>query len=182
MLDHWGRVRDDFTENFKNDLSWLVTLRGTKVRDSLKNWGYIASDRCAVCDRKESIDHCFLNCRRSRTVWEHFAPLLSKLIKASFPINVLTIFFFRWTPGDRKLNRVTYFLIKTVLYAIWRFRNKSTFHNGTETHRAIIKYATQDFKSRIKLDHFRLPSERFLDIWGLPFLVSLRDDGLEFQI
>lgn len=94
MLDHWGRVRDDFTENFKNDLSWLVTLRGTKVRDSLKNWGYIASDRCAVCDRKESIDHCFLNCRRSRAVWEHFAPLLSKLIKASFPINILTIFFF----------------------------------------------------------------------------------------
>lgn len=182
MLDHWGRVRDDFTENFKNDLSWLVTLRGTKVRDSLKNWGYIASDRCAVCDRKESIDHCFLNCRRSRAVWEHFAPLLSKLIKASFPINILTIFFFRWTSSDRKLNRVAYFLIKTVLYAIWRFRNKSTFHNGTETHRAIIKYATQDFKSRIKLDHFRLPRERFFDIWGLPFLVSLRDNRLEFQI
>ena len=153
-----------------------------KVRDSLKNWGYIASDRCAFCERKETIDHCYLNCRRSRAVWEHFAPLLSKLIRASFPINVLTIFFFRWTSDDRKRNRIAYFLIKTVLCAIWRFRNKTTFHNGAETHRAVIKYALQDFKSRIKLDHFRLSRERFLDIWGLPFLVTLHDDRLQFHL
>ena len=29
MSDHWGRVRDGFTENFKNDLSWLIALRAT---------------------------------------------------------------------------------------------------------------------------------------------------------
>ena len=181
LMDHWGRVRDGFTENFKNDVSWLITFRASKVRDSLKNWGYIASDRCAVCDRKESIDHCFLNCGRSRSVWEHFAPLLSRLIRASFPINVLTVFFFRWTSDDRKSNRIAYFLIKTILHAIWRFRNKAVFHNGTETHRAVVKYVLQDFKGRIKLDYFRLSRERFLDIWGLPFIVSLRDDRLNFM-
>lgn len=180
-MDHWGRVRDGFTENFKNDVSWLITFRASKVRDSLKNWGYIASDRCAVCNRKESIDHCFLNCVRSRSVWEHFAPLLSRLIGASFPINVLTVFFFRWTSDDRKSNRIAYFLIKTILHAIWRFRNKAVFHNGTETHRAVVKYVLQDFKGRIKLDYFRLSRERFLDIWGLPFIVSLRDDRLNFM-
>ena len=95
LSDHWGRVRDGFTENFKNDLLWLIALRATKVRGSLKNWGYIASDRCAFCGRIETIDHCYLNCSRSRAVWMHFAPLLSGLIRASFPINVLTIFFFR---------------------------------------------------------------------------------------
>ena len=50
ILDHWGRVRDGFSENYKNDLSWLITLRATKVRDSLKNWGYIGSDHCAFCN------------------------------------------------------------------------------------------------------------------------------------
>ena len=44
MKDHWARVRDPLTENYKNDLLWLITLRGVNVRDSLKNWGYIASD------------------------------------------------------------------------------------------------------------------------------------------
>ena len=27
---HWSRVRDAFTENYKNDNLWLITLRGTK--------------------------------------------------------------------------------------------------------------------------------------------------------
>ena len=56
---HWQRVRDNFTENFKNDLAWLISLRAVKVRDSLRNWGYIDSSRCASCPRVETIDHCF---------------------------------------------------------------------------------------------------------------------------
>ena len=34
---HWPRVRDAFTENYKNDILWLITLRGTKACDSLFN-------------------------------------------------------------------------------------------------------------------------------------------------
>lgn len=34
---HWSRFRDAFTENHKNEIFWLITLRGTKVRDSLFN-------------------------------------------------------------------------------------------------------------------------------------------------
>ena len=41
--DHWSLVRDDFTENHKNDLLWLILLHGAKVRDSLKNRGVIDS-------------------------------------------------------------------------------------------------------------------------------------------
>ena len=61
--NHWSLVRDPFTENFKNDLSWLIILRAIKVRDSLHMWGYADSNVCAHCQRKETIDHCFLNCK-----------------------------------------------------------------------------------------------------------------------
>ena len=57
---HWSRVRDAFTENYKNDILSLITLRGTKVRDSLFNWGCISSPICASCNRRGTIDHCFL--------------------------------------------------------------------------------------------------------------------------
>ena len=30
-------MRDFFTENFKNDLAWLISLRAVKVRHSLRN-------------------------------------------------------------------------------------------------------------------------------------------------
>ena len=47
--DHWSLVRDPFTENFKNDVIWLIILLGVKVRDSLFNWGVISSSQCASC-------------------------------------------------------------------------------------------------------------------------------------
>ena len=146
MRDHWGRVRDPLTENYKNDLLWIITLKGVKVRDSLKNWGYIASDRCAYCNRKETIDHCFLNCPRTKGMWSHFVAPLSLLVGADFLANVPTVFFFRWSSNHRRKNAVAYFLVKTILYAIWTFRNKTTFHNGNESSRAIIRYALCDIR------------------------------------
>ena len=98
-------MRDDFTSNHKNDLAWLITLRGVKVRHSLRNWGYISSPRCASCSRIEMIDHCFLNCPRAKSVWLHSTPLLSAFCYhaplcltalpfsfTSFPVTSLRIF------------------------------------------------------------------------------------------
>ena len=81
---HWSLVRDGFCQNFKNDLLWLIILRAVKVRDSMKNWGYINSDRCASCPRKETIDHCFLNCPRVKSVSTNFTPILSSLVGVTF--------------------------------------------------------------------------------------------------
>ena len=46
---HWVLVRDPFTENYKNDVFWLIILRGVEVGDSLFNWGCISSGRSASC-------------------------------------------------------------------------------------------------------------------------------------
>ena len=91
---HWSLVRDDFCENFKNDLSWLITLRGVKVRNSLRNWGYIDSSLCASCPRQETIDHCFLFCPRVYRVWTHFSPFLSLILGCAFICNPSFVFFF----------------------------------------------------------------------------------------
>ena len=162
---HWSLVRDDFCENFKNDLLWLIVLRAVKVRDALKNWGYINSDCCASCSRKETIDHCFLNCSRVKAVWSHFSPLLSSLLGVTFLPNCISVFFFQWPRADAKSARLARFLIKTTLYGIWKFRNKATFHNGHEDSQAIIRYIKTDIRKRISLDHFRLSQSDFASAW-----------------
>lgn len=70
---HWQQIHDNLTENFKNDLAWLITLCAVKVRNSLLNWGYIDSSRCASCPLAEMIDQCILNCQRVRPVWLFFS-------------------------------------------------------------------------------------------------------------
>ena len=161
---HWSLVRDEFCENFKNDLLWLI-LRAVKVRDALKNWGFINSDCCASCSRKETIDHCFLNCSRVKAVWSHFSPFLSSLLGVTFLPNCISVFFFQWPRADAKSARLARFLIKTTLYGIWKFRNKATFHNGHEDSQAIIRYIKTDIRKRISLDHFRLSQSDFASAW-----------------
>ena len=193
--DHWSLVRDSFTENFKNDLLWLITLRAVKVRDSLKNWGYIASCVCAFCSRRETIDHCFLNCSRVKRVWAHFVPILTLVLGTQFVSNLLFVFFFLWPSVSSKRARIARFIVKSILYGIWTFRNKTTFHNGNEDHRAIIRYIilyyiiyyiiyyiTNDIQQRIILDHIRLSEDRFLRYWAVPSFCAIEDGVLQFDI
>ena len=90
---HWSLVRDPFTENFKNDIIWLITLRAVKIRDSLHVWGYIPTATCASWPRRETIDHCFLHCPRVRGIWARFTLILSVVLVSQFVVNLLTIFF-----------------------------------------------------------------------------------------
>ena len=167
---HWPSVWDPLTENFKNDIAWLITLRGTKNRDSLKSWRYIASDRCAYCHRKETIDHCFLNCSRVKRVWLAYSAILSALLKVPFVANVKSVFFYLWAQKGPTSNLRALYIIKTILYGIWTFRNKATFHNGTESPQAIVRYIKQDITTRLKVDFNRLSTDRFSKQWSHPQL------------
>lgn len=94
---HWKLVLDGFTENFKNDLLWLI-MRTVKVRDSLK-WGIINSDKCSSCPRKERIDHCFLNCVCVKPVWSYFSSAFSLLLGVSFILQLSVCLFFSIASG-----------------------------------------------------------------------------------
>ena len=114
----WGSVRDGFSENYKNDILWLIVLSAVKVCDSLKNWGYIDSDKCASCPRKETVDHCFLNCFRVKRVWSFFSPVLSSLLGFPFLLSCTRVLFFCWPPVSSKKAQLARFLIKTILYGV----------------------------------------------------------------
>ena len=94
LSEHWSLVRDNFMENHKKDLLWLILLHAVKVRDSLKNWGVIDSGVCACCPRLETIAHCFFNFARVKRVWDYFSPLLSSLLGIKFDVNIPSVFFF----------------------------------------------------------------------------------------
>ena len=177
---HWGLIRDSFTENYKNDLAWLITLRAVKVRHSLHTWGYIRSPRCALCARLETIDHCFLACRRVKLVWSRFVPMLSALLSAPFVPNCPFVFFYQFPVPERKCLRLLLYIIKSILCGIWKFRNKATFHNGGEDSRAIAKFIIADVKRRIQVDFHRFSQAKFNSIWVHPAVCKVCADKLVF--
>ena len=105
LSEPWSLLRDNFTENHKNDLLWLILLHVVKVRDSLKNWGVNGSGVCACRPRLEAIAHCFLNCARVKRVWDYFSPLPSSLLGIQFDVNIPSVFFFAWSSPCFKISR-----------------------------------------------------------------------------
>ena len=75
----WRKSRFKLIENKKNDLLWLLLHNAVRTWYNLKVWGCIDSDRCAVCFRIETNQHCFVDCFRAREVWNFFVPFLSRL-------------------------------------------------------------------------------------------------------
>ena len=142
--------------------------------------GYIASDHCGFCDLKETIDHCFLNCSRSKRVWASFAPTLSAVIGFTFVVNIVSVFFFGLALGSGKRFCIARFLIKSISFSIWVFRNRSTFHNGRDNAAAIIKFALHSIKGRVKLDFTRLSREQFRARWVSPAFCEIQSDNLVF--
>lgn len=112
-------------------------------------------------------------------MWAHFRPVLSALLGFDFLINVCTVFFFRFSCDTRKF-RIVSFVIKSVIYSVWTFGNKSTFHNGREEASALIKYALHSIKGRVKLDFHCFSREKFLRVWGEPRVCYIRNGTLFF--
>ena len=127
LTTFWQNIRDGLTENYKSDLSWLISLPAVTVRDTLNTWGYLASGQCFSRPRRETIEHCFLHCSRIKRVWSFFNAFLSRFLKSAFIPNVLHVFFFMWEPINAKHHRILLFIVKTILYAVALSLHSTTY-------------------------------------------------------
>ena len=93
----WRKSRLKFNENKKNELLRLILHRAVRVQYSLKSWGYIRTDRCAISGRIENIEHCFLACPRVVRVWNYFSALLSCLSDSTFVVSIPSVFYVWWS-------------------------------------------------------------------------------------
>ena len=149
-----------------SEVRWRAIHRVTKVRENLKTWGCnVTSDRCAVCGRVESIEHCFLECKRVKRAWGWVMSFVSKAAPRGFAIdcrNVLLCLFDRGRPVDR----VIVFVVETMLSVIWMFRNRATFDNAVCSHVDLIRKCMSDVRIRVAVDKWRMSDASFRQTWG----------------
>ena len=108
-------------------------------------------------------------------------PPLTSLLTSLLRPNCAFVFFYEFpTPHEKNLLLILY-LIKSILYGVWKFRNKAVFQNGRENSRAIIKYITASVKGRILIDKHRFSPNKFRSLWVYPAICHFRDnDNLLF--
>ena len=169
----WQKSRLKLHENKKN-LLWLILHCAVRVQYSLKTWGYIDNDKCAICGRVEKIEHCFLACSRVVRVWDYFSTFLSRLNDSTFVVSIPSVFF-PLSDDPSPSSPLSHFLIVTILYWLWTSRNMATFRNSTLGYQPIIGLIKNDVKARIRcafLDSVR-------NFWSLRFVFcSIDNDGI----
>ena len=174
----WRKSRFKLIENKKNDLLWLLLHNAVRTRCNLKAWGCIDSDRCAVCSRAETNQHCFVDCFRALEVWNFFAPLLSRLQSSPFIPSFKSILFPLANFPDSRLSVYHYFLA-SILFFIWQSRNLATFCNRILSSRNIVNLIVKDIRTRILGE----PINRVKEIWTVNNVIcSVNRDSIVFHL
>ena len=148
----WRKSRLKLIENKKNDLVWLLIHRAIRVRYALMSWGYINSDKCAVCNRSETIEHCVLKWPKIVKVWYHFSSLISTFLRSPFSVCPKSVYYpFSFVESSTGVCLSRY-LIAMILFWCWFACNRATFHNSNLDHDKIIKLIKNDIQIRIRGD------------------------------
>ena len=77
------------------------------------------------------------------------------------------VFSYQFPDLGQKNRRLLWYILKSILYAIWRFRNKAAFRKGREKSRGIIRYVSRDIRNRIESDRHRFFAR---SLWTHPAL------------
>ena len=173
----WRKARFKLVENKKNDLLLLILHDVVRTRCNLKPWGYIDSDRCAVCSRVETSQHCFLDCPRVLEMWNHFVPTLSRLQGSPFIPSFQAVVFPLANFAHSRLSVYHYFLA-TILFFVWQSRNLATFRNRVLSSCNIIGLVIKDIKTRILGE----PVGQVKEVWAVnKVLCSVNSDSVLFH-
>lgn len=174
----WRKSCLKLNDNKNNDLLWLIIHRAVKVQYALKSWGYISNDKCALCSRVETIEHCFLECNRVTRVWDFFTPILSRFLPSPFAVSPSSVFY-PLSNSPSSSCSLSNFVIVTVLYWVWNAWNLATFRNSCLTSQNIIDLIIKDIKLRIRC----ATSDAVRNFWSKQsILCSVENGAIVFSI
>jgi len=163
----WSTFLKSQTEPRVREIRWRAVHGVTMTRLKLWEWNCKGVNKgCAICNLPESIEHCFLECKRARRAWGWVVFLLKGISHSSFKIdydNILLCLFYKNSHKDQLM----VFVIETMLNSIWFFRNRANFDNNIVSFQYIIRKCKHDISNRILVDKQRLSRALFNTTWDI---------------
>jgi hypothetical protein len=86
--------------------------------------GWKGSDRCALCQKQETVDHIFFQCSLAYFVWSCLRQVFGR---NNIPSSVEEMFCCRIEVKPKRTSLFRLFLLAGMVWALWRNRNKMVF-------------------------------------------------------
>ena len=179
-----------FSTNQEHDVFFKVMHYVLKTGEYFSSWNSLHfSLDCSFCPGQlETAEHLFLNCYFAKEVWNWATPLFRKLLNDPDFVpslrSLIGLDFVESFPMSSQ--KLAYYFLKLILYAIWHFRNRKRFGKSVCTAQNAISLIEFGFKQTCskKFEFFRqkLKLSKFKKQWciGEAFCKVDRLDRLVF--
>ena len=127
----WKNTFYSYSWPENNNIFYFLLHNATRTNDHMYRWTnqkHLKSPKCKLCEKTENINHLYLECKRNKTIWNHFQKYYKNLTKKEYtPLqHILTISALSLPPKTKKLVLT---LTITILTHIWKTKNKLQFDN-----------------------------------------------------
>ena len=164
-----------FSMNQEHDVFFRVVHYVLKTGEYFSSWNrlHFCLDFSFCSGQLETLEHLFLNCVFAKEVWLWATPLFCKLLgRSNFAPASQTLLGLDFVEGfPMATQRLAFYFLKLILYAIWHFRKMKHFEKVDCTPRSATSLVEHNFRRACskKLEYWRgqLRLDKFRKHWAI---------------
>ena len=140
------------------------------------------NDKCPFCKKPENLKHVFIECPRTKPLWEYVSDLIGKITnKAAPPVTLIeAVFNTIMKTQDPIQTKLTRYLKTTALTVIWNTRNAKLKETKIPELKQELK---RRIKERIKADITNNNDHNVNNIWAYQnILIKVTGDKIIFTL
>ena len=84
---HWQTIYSPLITNKQGDVNWKVTHRILPTAQRLYRMGVYQTDRCHLCNEKETLEHVLIHCINADNLWKFISPLVAQISEHKIQLN-----------------------------------------------------------------------------------------------
>ena len=182
IKEHWSKVWITPNLNWEKETLWRLTHRCLPTMAILAKWKMKdIKDNCPFCKQPENLNHAFIQCQRTRPLWDCVNLLTGKITQKIPPATTLVevVFHMKLKTRDPIQKTLVKYITTTALNIIWNTRNAKLKDAKIPDLKEELK---RRIKDRINVDAIN-KNEAHMNIWSHEnILIKVTSDKITFLL
>lgn len=183
MSEHWKTIWKSLNSNWEKDNLWKLTHMALPTMTNLTKWKINGvKDKCPFCKQSEDLKHVFIECSRTKPLWDYVNSLIEKITGKTPPPPALdeAIFLTKTTMKDPIQWKLVKYVSTTSLTVIWNTRNAKLKDTKIPELKQELR---RRIKERINTDVTNNKESNLKNIWSYEnVLIKVNSDQITFML
>lgn len=184
MKKHWMKIWKTLNLNWEKENLRKLTHMVLPTKAYLAKWKMEGvNDQCPFCKKPEDLNHVFLKCTRTKSLWEYVKHLIEKIIDkpSSSPMSLVeAVFHTKIKTKDPTQKKLVRYVTTTAITIIWNTRNAKLKEKKIPELKQELKRIIKD---RVNVDEINNNVYNIKNIWSYEnILMQVTGDKITFNL